>query len=224
MSRPYSRPKSFVLRQGRITASQKLGLEKHLPGLAITDINQLNFNTIFKNNAPLILEIGFGMGDALVQSALNYPHLNFIGVEVHSPGVGHLAKCVSDYKISNIRVFHGDVFQLLSLVEKNHALSRIHIFFPDPWPKKRHHKRRLIQNDFIELALPHLKAEGIIHVATDVVEYAESIYQCLRCFADLEKIDTDPTFQRSSTKFEARGISLNHTIEDILYKKTLEHN
>ncbi|MCX7181869.1 MAG: tRNA (guanosine(46)-N7)-methyltransferase TrmB, partial [Candidatus Methylopumilus sp.] len=166
--------RSYILRQGRITAAQTKAIQENLKKHAIVFENQLvNFNDVFKNSSrELILEIGFGMGTSTAEIAKANPNKNYLAIEVHSPGVGNLIKLVQENHIFNLKIIQHDAVEVLNAMTKNDSLDGIHIFFPDPWPKKRHHKRRLIQENFLKLMAQKIKQSGYLHIATDWEDYA----------------------------------------------------
>jgi tRNA (guanine-N7-)-methyltransferase len=215
--------RSFVLRQGRMTNAQQRACDTLLPLYGIPySPAPVDFETVFGRRAPTILEIGFGMGETTAQIAAKHREHNFIGIEVHSPGVGSLLKQIADADLANVRVIQHDAVEVVRDMIASGSLHGVHIFFPDPWPKKRHHKRRLLQPAFVhELAL-RLNAEGYIHVATDWQEYAEQI---------LEVLSQEPLLRnetagfaprpdyRPQTKFETRGVRLGHGVWDVIFRR-----
>lgn len=216
--------KSYVIREGRMTEAQERALEQHLPNLGLSSEEVWNFNQIFAREAPTILEIGFGMGSSLFEMALNYPAENFIGIEVHRPGVGALLSKVGAADITNLRVCIGDAKLALQQAIPDASLARVQLFFPDPWPKKRHHKRRLVQTDFVNLIAKKLQSGGIFHVATDWAPYSEYILEVMAGHAEFENLAGDAKFSerpeyRPVTKYEMRGQRLGHDVFDILFKK-----
>jgi len=217
----YRTIRSFVKREGRITPAQKTAFETLLPiyGLPTT---RLDFSDIFKNQLPVFLEIGFGMGQSLAEMAAAFPEINFIGVEVHRPGVGALLQAIHERHLSNIRISSIDAVTLLTEQIPDHSLDKIQIFFPDPWHKKRHHKRRLIQPAFIQLVYQKLKPQGILHIATDWQDYADHITAVMdqesrfKSLNDAEKLPREYTW-RPTTKYEQRGERLHHVTHDFLF-------
>jgi tRNA (guanine-N7-)-methyltransferase len=211
-----------VLRQGRISNAQQRAMSL-MPkyGLAFQQ-DPLDLDRIFGRSAPTFLEIGFGMGEATAAIAKAHPEHNYIGVEVHTPGVGALLKRIEEFGLTNLRVIQHDVVEVLQHALPPACLDGVHIFFPDPWPKKRHHKRRLIQPEFVALLCRHLKTGGYIHVATDWEEYAEQI---------LEVLDREPQLNNTAasyaprpeyrplTRFEQRGLKLGHNVRDVIFRK-----
>ncbi len=216
-SAPRSSIRSFVKRQSRLTNGQSRALSELLPVYSL--ILPMPQSTTF-----CVLEIGFGMGQSLVKTAAQYPSHHFVGVEVHAPGVGALLLEVERLQLTNLRVFHGDIVALLPQLPPM-SFDKIQIFFPDPWPKARHHKRRLIQLSFIQSLLPLLKPQGILHLATDWQPYAEHMLTVLNQTAALCNMSPDNSFcprpsERPLTKYEARGERLGHGVWDLLFVKS----
>ncbi len=216
--------KSFVLRQGHMTAAQQKAIDDNWTRVGVDYINQfINLNQIFERENPKILEIGFGMGTATAQIAQKLPEKDFLAIDVHGPGVGNLCKLISEQQLTNIRVMRHDAVEVVENMLSDNSLDGIHIFFPDPWHKKRHNKRRLIQIPFIEKLLPKLKQGGYIHLATDWEEYAVQMLEVLSSFPEqLANTATDyaptPNY-RPETKFEARGKRLGHGVWDLVFIK-----
>ena len=213
--------RSYVLRQGRTTPSQKLSLEKLWPVFGISYSNaRLNPQEVFGRTAPLVLEIGSGMGEATAQIAQQNPALDFIAVEVHGPGVGSLLKKIAELELKNLRVVRHDAVEVLENMIADGGLAGLNLFFPDPWPKKRHHKRRLVQPLFAALAARKLAPGGYFHAATDWPEYAEQMEAVLCAEPMLEK--AKQARNRPLTKFERRGIGLGHPVRDLLFLRRKE--
>ena len=216
--------KSFVLRQGHMTAAQQKAIDDNWTRVGVDYINQfINLNQIFERENPKILEIGFGMGTATAQIAQKLPEKDFLAIDVHGPGVGNLCKLISEQQLTNIRVMRHDAVEVVENMLSDNSLDGIHIFFPDPWHKKRHNKRRLIQIPFIEKLLPKLKQGGYIHLATDWEEYAVQMLEVLSSFPkQLANTATDyaptPNY-RPETKFQARGKRLGHGVWDLVFIK-----
>jgi tRNA (guanine-N7-)-methyltransferase len=214
--------RSFVLRQGRLTPAQERAIETGMPLFGIAYARQLlDLDEIFGRADSLkILEIGFGMGETTAYIAEHHPEWDILGIEVHTPGVGSLLKQVSERGLTNVRVIQHDAVEVLTDMVGDGSLDGVHIFFPDPWPKKRHHKRRLIQQDFVKLLCRKLKMGAYLHVATDWQEYAEWILEILRAQPWLGNTATGyaakPDY-RPLTKFETRGLKLGHGVWDILF-------
>ena len=222
---PHRTIKSFVLRQGRLTSAQQNALENHWQDYGIDYSEQLlDFKTLFNNNNETIIEIGFGNGDSLLQQAINQPQYNFIGIEVHGPGVGHLIHNAKEQGVRNIKVIRHDAIDVLTHQIADDSVQQLQLFFPDPWHKKRHHKRRIIKPAFIALIQKKLKTDGLFHMATDWQHYAEHM---------LDEMDQAEAFRnlsgkgnysenkgaRCETKFERRGLKLGHGVWDLIYQK-----
>jgi tRNA (guanine-N7-)-methyltransferase len=205
--------RSYVLREGRMTPAQSRSLDIHWEafGIAPEDIGETN--DLY--SSPLTVEVGFGMGDSLLEMAISYPERNFLGIEVHRPGVGHLLMGIHDNAISNLRVVRADGLSVLKEHIPASSVAILQLFFPDPWPKKKHHKRRLINPAFLDIAANVLRVEGIIHIATDWANYAEEIRDCLN--GDQRFAETTPP-NRALTKYEKRGVKLGHEVADIAYR------
>ncbi|MDO4433299.1 MAG: tRNA (guanosine(46)-N7)-methyltransferase TrmB [Alysiella sp.] len=216
--------KSFVLRQGHMTAAQQKAIDDNWTRFGIDfQAALMDLNQIFARPAPKILEIGFGMGVATAQIAQRLPEKDFLAIDVHGPGVGNLCKIMAEENIHNIKVMRHDAVEVVEQMLPDNSLDGIHIFFPDPWHKKRHHKRRLIQIPFVEKLLPKLKQGGYIHLATDWEEYAVQMLEVLNHFSgSLKNTATDyattPDY-RPETKFEARGKRLGHGVWDLVFIK-----
>lgn len=212
--------RSFVKREGRFSRRQSQAYEKLLPQYGIAFSKQaIDFAELFEQDGPVILEIGFGMGDSLAQMALDNPTNNYIGIEVHKPGVGSLLATIEEKSIQNLRVISHDAVEVLEHVIPDQSLDGIQIFFPDPWPKKRHHKRRLIQSSFVELLAKKLKTDGRLHIATDWKNYAEWIEEVISANTDFKRLPEDTPHNRPMTKFEKRGIDLGHGVWDMIYQR-----
>jgi tRNA (guanine-N7-)-methyltransferase len=207
--------RSYVLRQGRITPAQSRALEALWP---LYGIDCLLTETLAISD-PTCLEIGFGMGNSLVTQAIHHPEINFIGIDVHKPGVGSLLLQLEKHSLSNVKVISHNAIEVLEKNIPDHGLAAIHIFFPDPWPKKRHHKRRLIQIDFVKLLHQKLKPQGILHLATDWEDYATQMKEVILASALFEP--AAPLIERPLTKFEQRGKKLGHGVWDGVFKAKL---
>ena len=215
--------KSFVLRQGHMTAAQQRAIDTQWSKFGVDyRPHKIDLNSTFQRTAPKILEIGFGMGTATATIAQRLPEVDFLAIDVHGPGVGNLLKLIQEENISNIRVMRHDAVEVVNTMLDSDSVHGIHIFFPDPWQKKRHHKRRLIQRPFIEQLLPKLESNGYIHLATDWEEYAEQMLEVLSSFDELNNTADDfapkPTY-RPETKFESRGKRLGHGVWDLVFVK-----
>lgn len=215
--------RSFVLRQGRISHAQQRAYDALLPryGIPFSE-SLLDLDAAFGRHAPRILEIGFGMGETTAAIAQSQPENDFLAIEVHTPGVGSLLKQIEERGLANLRVIQHDAVEVLTHMISPQALDGMHIFFPDPWPKKRHHKRRLIKPEFVALLVERLKPGGFIHVATDWEDYAEQILAALS--AEPRLANTAPAYaprpaHRPLTKFESRGVKLGHGVWDIVFRR-----
>jgi tRNA (guanine-N7-)-methyltransferase len=212
--------RSYVLRQGRTTPAQQRALEQLLPryGLAFSP-EPILFQQVFHRRAPLVLEIGSGMGETTAAIARARPDADFIAVEVHGPGVGSLLNRISKDELSNLRVIRHDAVEVLERMITDASLAAIHLFFPDPWPKKRHHKRRLVQPGFAALAARKLTPGGTLHAATDWPDYANHMQSVFSGEGLLEEAKRGFA-ERPATKFEARGRRLGHPIRDLYFRRS----
>ncbi len=218
--------RSFVLRGGRLTEGQKRALnELWSPYGIIGDDSKLDFSSLFGNTRPVILEIGFGNGDATWQMARAHPEENYVGVEVHKPGVGHLLLKIEEHGLDNVRVACEDAVELLKKRVPANSLEGVRIFFPDPWHKKRHHKRRIIQPQFIALLAEKMRSGGVLHMATDWEPYAEHMLEVMHDSSAFENIAPQgetcsrPEW-RPETKYEKRGERLGHGVYDLVFRHT----
>lgn len=229
MTADFRRPiRSYVLRQGRISAAQARAYQDLFPryGLPYT-ATPVVLADIFQRVAPTILEIGFGMGDASAEIAAAHPQFNYLCVDVHTPGVGSLLKNIEKRGLTNLRIIQHDAVDVLRYMLAREALEGVHIFFPDPWPKKRHHKRRLIQPEFVDLLCARLKPGGYIHAATDSQDYAEHMLAVFSGHADLNNTAAafaDKPGYRPTTRFEQRGLALSHQIWDLVFTTVKGNN
>jgi tRNA (guanine-N7-)-methyltransferase len=218
------RIRSFVLRQGRLTKGQARALETGFPQFGVSYVPELlDLNAVFNRaDSKKILEIGFGMGETTAKIAQVLPECDFLAAEVHTPGVGALLKLIQENALTNIRVIQHDVVEVLHNMVADASLDGVHIFFPDPWHKKRHHKRRLIQAEFVKLLCTKLKHGGYLHVATDWQEYAEWVLEVFKAETQLENTVKDyavkPSY-RPLTKFENRGLKLGHGVWDMVFTR-----
>jgi tRNA (guanine-N7-)-methyltransferase len=217
--------RSFVLRAGRLTDGQRRALEELWPKFGLDPGEEtLDFAAEFGNSNPVVLEIGFGNGDATWRMAEQEPEKNFLGIEVHRPGVGHLLLMLEEHGLHNVRVACEDAVELLRRHIADESLGGVRIYFPDPWPKKRHHKRRIVQQEFIELLARRIRPGGILHLATDWAPYAEWMVDVMaRCTA-FENTAGPGTFcprpaWRPATKYERRGKRLGHDVFDLVYRR-----
>ncbi|MDQ3185663.1 MAG: tRNA (guanosine(46)-N7)-methyltransferase TrmB [Pseudomonadota bacterium] len=215
--------RSFVLRQGRVSNAQRRAHEILMPkyGIPFAE-NLLNLEAIFGRSAPKILEIGFGMGETTAIIARNHPQHDYLAIDVHAPGIGSLLKQIDELGLTNVRIVQHDAVEVLQQMLPSDCLDGVHIFFPDPWPKARHQKRRLIQLEFISLLCRRLKRDGYIHAATDWESYADEILKILSNESQLTNTAVDYALRpdyRPLTKFEQRGLRLGHGVWDVVFKK-----
>ena len=220
---PHPPIRSFVLRQGRVSNAQQRYHEEMMARIGIPYAqSRLDLELVFGRRAPCILEIGFGMGETSAAIAAAHPENDYLGVEVHTPGVGSLCKLVAEGGMTNQRIIQHDAVEVLQHMIPEGSLSGVHVFFPDPWPKARHHKRRLIQPPLVALLASRLLAGAYLHCATDWDNYAEQMLQVLSAEPSLE--NTAEGFaprpeHRPLTKFEQRGLRLGHGVWDVLFRK-----
>ena len=219
--------RSFVRREGRLTRGQRRGLEILWPQYGIEhDVGMLDLDQIFGRQAPRVLEIGFGNGASLAEQAKQHPEIDFVGIEVHRPGVGNLLQVIEAEGLTNIRVMQEDAVEILKDQIPLASLDKVQLFFPDPWHKKKHHKRRIVQLEFAALLHEKLKQGGVFHMATDWQHYAEHMLEVMTAaegFSNTSKTgDYVPRPEsRPLTKFEQRGHRLGHGVWDLIYKNKL---
>lgn len=223
---PYFRSiRSFVRREGRMTPRQKQALEAHWLKYGVdAPVGDLDFVTLFGREAPLIVEIGFGMGQSLLTLAKQNPQNNYLGIEVHKPGVGALLADLVEQDVTNVRIMMTDAKEVMENHVPSESLEGVLLFFPDPWPKVRHHKRRLVQPDFVACVARRLKKGGYLHMATDWENYAQHMMQVA---SNCQQLDnkagvgqfTPRPESRPITKFERRGQKLGHGVWDLLLIK-----
>jgi tRNA (guanine-N7-)-methyltransferase len=215
--------RSYVLRQGRVSVAQRRAVDRLLPAFGIPyAAAPCDFDAAFGRRAPRILEIGFGMGEVTAQIAAAHPDNDYVGIEVHTPGVGSLLRLIEAQELRNIRIIQHDAMEVIGHMVAPASLAGVHVFFPDPWPKKRHHKRRLLQPPFVALLTSRLQPGGYLHAATDWEEYAEQILAVLGAEPLLE--NTAEGFaprpaHRPLTKFETRGLKLGHAVRDVVFRR-----
>lgn len=215
--------RSFVIRGGRMTEGQRKAFDDFWPsyGLSLFDGTQ-DMSQLFPQANPLVVEIGFGMGDSLLEMASKFTETNFVGVEVHPPGVGRLVNCAGKAEIQNLKVYMADANDVMDACFADNSIDRVQLFFPDPWHKKKHNKRRIVQKPFVDLVARKLKVGGKFHVATDWEPYAEHILEVLSAASALSNTVADyadkPDY-RPKTKFENRGERLGHGVWDLIFEK-----
>jgi len=216
--------RSYVLRQGRFSRGQQRAYDALLPRFGVPfQRSALDFAATFGRRSPVVAEIGSGMGETTARIAAENPEVDYLAMEVHSPGVGSLLKQVEELGLGNVRVVAHDAVEVLREMIPEASLAGIHIFFPDPWPKKRHHKRRLVQPEFAALAASRLARGGYLHVATDWREYAEHVLQVLAAtpgLANTAEAFAPRPATRPETKFERRGLKLGHGVWDIVFTRS----
>jgi tRNA (guanine-N7-)-methyltransferase len=213
--------RSYRIRGSRITGPQQLALDKHWDSYGIEQsATPLNFNELFPHSEEIIMEIGFGMGEATALIAQASPQTGYLAVDVHRPGVGKLFALIHEYGLKNLRVIQGDAHLILHDMVPDNALDGIHLFFPDPWPKARHNKRRIVNATFLGQIAPKLKDGGFIHIATDWAPYAEWIEEVFAASTLFSGGKVDRPDWRPVTRFEGQGITKDHQVYDFKYFKS----
>ncbi len=219
------RIRSFVLREGRLTKGQQRSLDLFWPTMGLEyQATPYDMTAVFGREADLVLEIGFGMGKSLVQMAKAAPDKDFIGIEVHKPGVGACLGEAETEGVKNLRVFEHDAIEILNDSIADNSLSTVQLFFPDPWHKKRHHKRRIVQAEFAQLLRRKLKIGGVFHMATDWENYAEHMLEVMKVAEGYSNLSETNDYvprpeHRPLTKFENRGVNLGHGVWDLMFRK-----
>lgn len=228
---PQTRPaghrtiRSFVVRTGRMTAGQQKAMDEHWPHFGLGfDTQPLDLDALFNRQAPRVLEIGFGNGEHLAQLAQAHPDRDFIGIEVHPPGVGHLLHLIALHQLSNVRVSCHDAVEVLREQIAPAGLDEVLVLFPDPWHKARHNKRRLIQPTFVDLLAARIKPGGVLRLATDWVPYAEQMLECVSGNTAFANLAADGGYlprdaARAPTRFERRGERLGHEVRDLAFSR-----
>lgn len=215
--------RSFVLRQGRVSNAQRRAFDALLPRYGVPFAPRAHdLDAVFGRPAPKILEIGSGMGETTAAIALEHPENDYLAVEVHTPGVGSLLKRIADLGLANLRVVQHDAVEVLQEMIAPGTLAGVHLFFPDPWPKKRHHKRRLVQTPFAALLASRLRPGGYVHAATDWEDYASQILEVFSAEPMLENTAggfAERPQTRPFTKFEQRGVALGHRVYDVVFRR-----
>ena len=222
LQKPAAVIRSFVRREGRFTPGQQAAVKEYWPvyGVKVED-KLLDLQNIFANEQSIVLDIGFGNGEALISLARQHPQLNFLGAEVYRPGIGSLLRKVAESEFSNVRVVNMDAVTLLREHIAQKCFASVLIWFPDPWPKRRHYKRRLIQTEFVQLVATKLASDGELNIATDWQPYAKHIQETLQRSDLFEKVNASNLIkQRPQTRFERRGEKLGHQVFAQVYKKT----
>jgi tRNA (guanine-N7-)-methyltransferase len=217
--------RSFVLREGRMTEGQRQALDRLWPRFGVEfSGSPLDLPALFGNDRPVYLEIGFGNGDALARRAAQYPEFNHLGIEVHRPGVGHLLQLLEQEDLDNVRVLRQDAAEILRDGLAPGSLQGLYLFFPDPWPKKKHHKRRIVQPPFVTRMAQLIRPGGTVHMATDWQDYAEQMLACLKADDAFQNAAPDGGYlprpdDRPETRFERRGQRLGHGTWDLLFRR-----
>jgi tRNA (guanine-N7-)-methyltransferase len=219
------RIRSFMRRQGRATVSQKNALESLWDKYCLDPSKPVDFTKVFQRQAPLIVEIGFGNGDSLAEMAEANPQFDYIGIEVHRPGLGHLMLLLEQKAITNVRIYHHDAIEILEQQISDNSLAGVQLFFPDPWQKRCHHKRRIVKPSFVELVTKKLAKGGYFHAATDWEHYAKEMLETISANQKLVNSSKNKTYcerpdYRPLTKFEQRGMRLGHGVWDLIFKTT----
>jgi tRNA (guanine-N7-)-methyltransferase len=220
---PHRSIRSYVRRQGRQSAGKQKSFDEQFARYGLDATQPLVVSQVFAATQPLVLEIGIGNGEALAHLAQAHPLLNFVGVDVHTPGIGYALRLLQAADLTNVRLFHADVMTVLEQALADHSLARVLIWMPDPWPKKRHHKRRLIQLEFLTLLHQKLQAQGTVHFASDwapYVEWVRALFNLHQDFqANSQAVDAaGPAFIRPATRFGERGQRLGHELADLIYQ------
>jgi tRNA (guanine-N7-)-methyltransferase len=227
-SPPLRTVRSYVLRSGRKTESQQRAYEMLWPRFGLRTIDGIPASlSPDGHTGEVVLEIGFGMGDSLAEMASCHPETFFIGIEVHKPGVGRLMNLAEERGISNLRIYAEDALEVLEKSVPDHRLSKVQLFFPDPWPKKKHHKRRIVQPSFARLVQKKLRPGGVLHMATDWQNYAEQMMEVMSQTEGFANVAGPGQFSprpssRPATKFEQRGLKLGHGVWDLLFSSSGE--
>ncbi len=220
---PLRTNRSFVIREGRFTTAQKKALDEYWPqyGIELEKSQLIQTTSYFSNQQPIIIDVGFGSGDSLISLAQQRPDINFIGVEVYRPGIGAVLKKLKNLNIDNVRVVNGDILEVLrNNIEEDFA-SGVMVWFPDPWPKKRHHKRRLVQSEFLHEIARVMQTDGILHLASDwhpYIEYMREHISKAKNFVELQTTVNPLKLSRPSTRFEQRGLRLGQLPIDLFYQ------
>ncbi|MFT2089406.1 tRNA (guanosine(46)-N7)-methyltransferase TrmB [Paraglaciecola sp. 2405UD69-4] len=216
---------SFVKREGRLTQGQARAIEQYWPTMGLEhSAGALDFSDVFGRKAPVVLEIGFGMGKSLVEMAANEPEKDFVGIEVHRPGVGACLNEAAEQNVTNLRVFEHDAVEILADCVADNSLARVQLFFPDPWHKTRHHKRRIVQSEFVQKLRTKLAIGGVFHMATDWENYAEHMLEVMSQAEGFKNQSATSDYvprpdQRPLTKFEQRGHRLGHGVWDLMFER-----
>jgi len=218
------RIKSFIRRIGRMTEAQRNALDTLWDKYCLDPEGVCDFSEVFGRHAPIILEIGFGNGESLAKTAEDNPDKDYIGIEVHKPGVGNLLAQLERKQISNVRIFYHDAIEVLEKCIPTHSLTGMHLFFPDPWHKRKHHKRRIVRPSFVKLMAQKIQPAGYFHAATDWQHYAQHMLKILAVADQFTNMSESHDYcprpdYRPLTKFEQRGLRLGHGVWDLIFKR-----
>lgn len=221
---PIRKIRSFILRQGRLTQGQQFALDNFWDKYCLDPSKPMDVSEVFGRAAPLTVEIGFGNGECLAKLAAANPDKDYIGIEVHRPGVGHLIIQLEQQGLTNVRAYCHDAIEVLANNIADNSLSAVHLFFPDPWHKRKHHKRRIVQSSFVDLLTKKLQSGGYFHAATDWEHYAKAMLEVLSADARFTNTSSTNTYcerptYRLLTKFEQRGLRLGHGVWDLIFVK-----
>ncbi len=216
--------RSYVLRQGRMTNAQKQSISQYWDQYGLMPDQAVDWQTLFDNPQQCIVEVGFGMGDSLLEQASQNPQDAFVGIEVHQPGVGSLLGRLNEQVVNNVKVYCHDAVEVIQSCMPQQSIDRFQLFFPDPWTKAKHHKRRIVQPKFVQLVVEKLKIGGVVHFATDWEHYAEYMLSVLEQEKNLKNCAANNRYverpkMRPLTKFEQRGQKLGHAIWDLMFEK-----
>ncbi len=217
--------RSFIRREGRLTSGQQAAIAQYWAHMGLDYCCQsIDFHVLFQRAAPIVLEIGFGMGKSLVEMAHNEPEKNFLGIEVHRPGVGACLAYAQSLGLANLRVMSHDAVEVLEQMIPDESLARVQIYFPDPWHKKRHNKRRIIQPAFVHLLARKIQQGGYLHLATDWQDYAQHMQSVLKANIHYKNVSANGAFihrphWRPETKFEQRAHQLGHRVWDLMFQR-----
>lgn len=212
--------RSYRIRGSRITGPQQSALDKYWPRYGIEySESQIDIPALFPDSKQVILEIGFGMGEATALIGRDFPETGFLAVEVHKPGIGKLMARIEELELTNIRIIEGDIHPILTTMIADKSVEGVHLFFPDPWPKKRHNKRRIINENFLQMIHPKIKDGGFFHIATDWVPYAEHIQEVFAASPLFTGGVVERPEWRPVTRFEGQGITKDHQVNDLRYFK-----
>ena len=218
--------RSFVIREGRFTDAQKRALDQHWPAYGIdADIpNNSDLNHYFDQAQPLILDVGFGAGDSLISLAQQKPDYNFVGIEVYRPGIGAVLQKIHQLELNNIRIVNADAIEFVGKKVADNLLAGMMVWFPDPWPKQKHKKRRLVQKEFLEVVVKSMQADAVLHLASDWQPYIKFMRtQVQQLEASLQHLECEINplgLQRPATRFEQRGLRKGHVVSDLFYQVT----